>query len=61
MIRIIRPVCPSARIREFFETYEGKLIDSTKSPAKARYVRFYSKETRRTIESLQTEIEIYGM
>src|SRR3954463_6836544 len=46
--------------REFYETYEGKLIDLAKSPVKARYVRFYSKGNTSDDQNHYTEIEVYG-
>jgi len=46
--------------REFFETYEGKLIDLTKAPVKARYLRFYSKGNTSDDQNHYTEIEVYG-
>jgi len=46
--------------REFFETYEGKLIDLAKAPVKARYLRFYSKGNTSDDQNHYTEIEVYG-
>ena|SRR5437870_4442370 len=44
--------------REYFETYEGKLIDA--KGAKARYFRFYSKGSTESVLNEYTEIEVYG-
>jgi len=44
--------------REFFETYEGRLIDA--KGAKARYLRFYSKGSTESALNEYTEIEVYG-
>jgi RNA polymerase sigma factor (sigma-70 family) len=44
--------------REYFETYEGKLI-STKG-LKARYLRFYSNGSSESALNEYTEIEVYG-
>ncbi|HLK58788.1 MAG TPA: hypothetical protein VKU00_19605 [Chthonomonadaceae bacterium] len=45
--------------REYFETYEGKLVDA--KGAKARYVRLYSKgSTYRDSLNRYTEVEVYG-
>jgi len=44
--------------REYFETNEGKLIDT--KGAKARYFRFYSKGSTESAMNEYTEIEIYG-
>lgn len=46
--------------REYFETYEGKLIAA--NGAKARYVRLYSKgSTHRDPLNRYTEVEVYGL
>jgi hypothetical protein len=45
--------------REYFESYEGKLIDP--KGIKARYVRFYSKGSTDSALNCYTEIEIYGL
>jgi len=44
--------------REYFETNEGKLIDT--KGAKARYFRFYSNGSTESKMNEYTEIEIYG-
>ena len=44
--------------REFFETYEGKLIDA--KGVKARYLRFYSKGSTESALNEYTELEVYG-
>ncbi len=44
--------------REFFETHEGKLIDT--KGVKARYMRFYSKGSTESAMNEYTEIEVYG-
>jgi hypothetical protein len=44
--------------REFFETHEGKLIDT--KGATARYIRFYSKGSTESALNEYTEIEVYG-
>jgi RNA polymerase sigma factor (sigma-70 family) len=44
--------------REYFETYEGKLINA--KGVKARYIRFYSKGSTESALNEYTEIEIYG-
>ena len=44
--------------REYFETYEGKLIKA--AGIKARYVRFYSKGSTESALNEYTEIEVYG-
>ena len=44
--------------REFFETHEGKLIDT--KGAIARYMRFYSKGSTESALNEYTEIEVYG-
>ncbi|MGO8930031.1 MAG: hypothetical protein ACLQU3_24450 [Limisphaerales bacterium] len=46
------------RDREYFETYEGKLINA--KGAKARYIRFYSNGSTESALNEYTEIEIYG-
>lgn len=43
---------------EYFETYEGKLINA--SGAKARYVRLYSHGNTNDPENDYTEVEVYG-
>jgi len=46
--------------REYFETYEGKLIDA--KGIKARYVRLYSRgSTYRDPLNRYTEVEVYGL
>jgi hypothetical protein len=46
--------------REYFETYEGKLIDA--KGLKARYVRLYSKgSTYQDPLNRYTEVEVYGL
>lgn len=45
--------------REYFESYEGKLIDA--KGIKARYVRFYSKGSTDSALNEYTEIEIWGL
>jgi hypothetical protein len=46
--------------REYFETYEGKLIDA--KGIKARYVRLYSKgSTYQDPLNRYTEVEVYGL
>jgi hypothetical protein len=47
--------------REFFEGYEGKLIDLSKGPVKGRFVRLYSKGNTSTDENHYTEVEVWGM
>jgi hypothetical protein len=44
--------------REFFETHEGKLIDT--KGITARYMRFYSKGSTESALNEYTEIEVYG-
>jgi hypothetical protein len=44
--------------REYFETYEGKLIDAKGVPA--RYVRTYSHGSSESALNEYTEVEIYG-
>lgn len=44
--------------REFFETHEGKLIDT--KGATARYIRFFSKGSTESALNEYTEIEVYG-
>jgi hypothetical protein len=44
--------------REYFETYEGKLIKA--AGIKARYLRFYSKGSTESALNEYTEIEVYG-
>jgi hypothetical protein len=44
--------------REYFENYEGKLIDA--KGIKARYIRFYSKGSTDSALNEYTEIEIWG-
>jgi hypothetical protein len=44
--------------REYFETYEGKLIDA--KGIKARYIRFYSKGSTESALNEYTEVEVYG-
>ncbi|HEV2211091.1 MAG TPA: discoidin domain-containing protein [Verrucomicrobiae bacterium] len=44
--------------REYFETNEGKLIDT--KGIKARYLRFYSKGSTESALNEYTEIEVYG-
>jgi RNA polymerase sigma factor (sigma-70 family) len=44
--------------REYFETYEGKLINA--KGVKARYIRFYSNGSTESALNEYTEIEIYG-
>jgi hypothetical protein len=44
--------------REYFETHEGKLINT--KGAKARYLRFYCKGSTESALNEYTEIEIYG-
>jgi hypothetical protein len=45
--------------REYFENYEGKLIDA--KGIKARYIRFYSKGSTDSALNECTEIEIWGL
>jgi hypothetical protein len=44
--------------REYFETYEGKLIDA--KGVTARYIRFYSKGSTESALNEYTELEVYG-
>ena len=44
--------------REFFETFEGKLIDA--KGVKGRYLRFYSKGSTESALNEYTEIEVFG-
>jgi len=44
--------------REYFETYEGKLIDA--KGVKARYIRFYSKGSTESALNEYTELEVFG-
>jgi len=44
--------------REYFESYEGKLINA--KGVKARYIRFYSKGSTESALNEYTEIEVYG-
>jgi len=44
--------------REFFETFEGRLIDA--KGIKTRYLRFYSKGSTESALNEYTEIEVYG-
>jgi len=44
--------------REYFECYEGKLINA--KGAKARYIRFYSKGSTESALNEYTELEVYG-
>jgi len=44
--------------REFFETHEGKLIDT--KGVTARYMRFFSKGSTESALNEYTEIEVYG-
>jgi hypothetical protein len=44
--------------REFFEGFEGKLIDA--KGAKARYLRFYSKGSTDSALNEYTELEVWG-
>ncbi len=44
--------------REYFETYEGRLIDA--KGVKARYIRFYSKGSTESALNEYTELEVYG-
>ena len=44
--------------REFFETNEGKLINT--KGVKARYIRFYSRGSTESALNEYTEIEVYG-
>ena len=44
--------------REYFETYEGKLINT--KGVKARYIRFYSKGSTESALNEYTELEVYA-
>lgn len=44
--------------REYFETYEGKLINA--KGVVGRYIRFYSKGSTESALNEYTEIEVYG-
>ncbi len=44
--------------REYFETYEGKLINA--KGVRSRYLRFYSKGSTESALNEYTEIEVYG-
>lgn len=44
--------------REYFETFEGKLINA--KGAKARYIRFYTKGSTASALNEYTELEVYG-
>jgi hypothetical protein len=46
------------RDREYFETYEGKLIKA--AGIKARYIRFFSNGSSESALNEYTEIEVYG-
>jgi hypothetical protein len=50
------------RDREYFETYEGKLIDARTDgkPIVARYVRLYSNGSTDSDMNRYTEVEVYG-
>ena len=50
------------RDREYFETYEGKLIDARTAgrPARARYVRLYSNGSTASEMNHYTEVEVWG-
>lgn len=43
---------------EYFETYEGKLIDARGQPG--RYIRFHSRGSTESALNQYTEIEVYG-
>lgn len=45
--------------REYFETYEGKLIDA--KGVKARYVRLYSNGSTADDQNHYTEVEVFGL
>ena len=47
--------------REFFEGYEGKLIDLTKGPVKGRFVRLYSKGNTSDDQNHYIEVEVWGL
>ena len=44
--------------REYFEAYEGKLINA--KGVKARFIRFYSKGSTESALNEYTELEVYG-
>ena len=44
--------------REYFESYEGKLINA--KGVKARYIRFYSKGSTESALNEYTELEVFG-
>jgi len=44
--------------REYFETFEGKLINA--KGVKARYIRFYSKGSTESALNEYTELEVFG-
>jgi hypothetical protein len=44
--------------REYFETYQGKLINA--KGVKARFIRFYSQGSTESALNEYTEIEVYG-
>ena len=44
--------------REYFETYEGKLINA--KGLQGRFLRFYSKGSTESALNEYTEIEVYG-
>jgi len=44
--------------REYFETHEGKLINT--KGVKARYIRFYSKGSTESALNEYTELEVFG-
>jgi hypothetical protein len=44
--------------REYFETFEGKLIET--KDIKARYVRLYSKGNTANEQNHYIEVEVYG-
>lgn len=44
--------------REYFEDYQGKLIDA--KGAKARFIRFYSKGSTESALNEYSELEVYG-
>jgi len=45
--------------KEYFENYEGKLIDA--KGVKARYVRLYSRGSTYSALNRYTEVEVYGL
>jgi len=45
--------------KEYFETYEGKLIDA--KGVEARYVRCYSRGSTYSALNRYTEIEVWGI